>query len=87
MPIKVKVSVRQEDVIWQGTDLIVPFAVEPLGFPTLGGSFTIAAGSFTATQMAAQFKNSLITWIGQQSEYATVGPLQPADVSVLGGFQ
>lgn len=87
MPIKVKVAIRTEDVQWQGTDLVVPFVAEPMGFPAQGSSIVFPAGSFTSAQAAAQFKNQVITWIATIPEYTGLGNLASNDVSVIGGFQ
>lgn len=88
MPIKVKVSVRQEEVQWQGTNLIVPFLAEPRGgFPIQGSSVVFPADNFTSAQAAAQFKNQVIAWIASVPEYAGLGSLAANDVSVIGGFQ
>lgn len=87
MPIKVKVSILQDQVQWQGTDLVVPFLAEPMGFPIQGSSIVFPAGNFTSAQAAAQFKNQVIAWIATIPEYAGLGSLASNDVSVIGGFQ
>ena len=87
MPIKVKVVIRPEEVVWQSTNLVVPFTAEPLGFPIQGSSVVFAAGSFTSAQAAAQFKAQIISWIATIPEYAGLGNLAANDVSVIGGFQ
>lgn len=87
MPIKVKVSIRTEEVQWQGSNLVVPFIAEPMGFPIQGSSIVFVASNFTSAQAAAQLKNQIIAWIATVPEYAGLGNLASNDVSVIGGFQ
>jgi hypothetical protein len=86
MAIKVKVSIRQDEVQWTGSDLIVPFVVEPQGFPAQGGSFVIAAGGLNAAQLAGQFKTQLLTWIEDNPEYDALGSVTQTELVLIGGF-
>jgi hypothetical protein len=86
MAIKVKASIRQEDVQWGGNNLLVPFIVEPLGFPQQGGSFVMDATALNAAQMTAQFKTQLLTWIEDNPEYDALGPVAQTELVLIGGF-